>query len=146
MLKEVGTLFSYWYAFTEAGCTREELWQTSALIRGRMKSSCPRYHESSDKDVRRRATGFLKNRDILFTFLRVGGIEPTNNVAERAIRPAVQWRKISFGNQSPEGERFTERILTVTRTYQMQQKNSFRFLSHLMAAFFRQEPSPSLLK
>jgi len=146
MLKETGTLFSYWHAFKQAGCTREELWQASALIRGRMKSSCARYQNSSDKEVRKRAAGFLKNWDILFTFLRVEGIEPTNNAAERAIRPAVQWRKICFGNQSSDGERFTERILTVTRTCQMRQKNAFQFLTHLMSAFFRQEPLPSLLR
>ena len=145
MLKEAGTLFSYWHAFKESGCTREELWQASALIRGRMKSSCLRYRESSDKGVRTRARGFLKNWDILFTFLRVEGIEPTNNAAERAVRPAVQWRKICFGNQSFAGERFTERILTVTRTCQMRQKNPFQFLSHLMTAFFRQESLPSLI-
>ena len=146
MLKEAGTLFSYWHAFKEAGCTREELWQASALIRGRMKSSCLRYRDSSDKDVRTRAAGFLKNWDILFTFLRIEGIEPTNNAAERAIRPAVQWRKICFGNQSCDGERFTERILTVTRTCQMRQKNSFQFLTHLMTAFLRQESLPSLIR
>ncbi len=146
MLKEVGTLFSYWHAFKEVGCTREELWQASALIRGRMKSSCLRYRESSDKDVRTRTAGFLKNRDILFTFLRIEGIEPTNNAAERAIRPAVQWRKICFGNLSCDGERFTERILTVTRTCQMQNSNAFQFLYHLMSAFFRRESLPSLLK
>ena len=146
MLKEAGTLFSYWHAFKEAGCTRAELWQASALIRGRIKSSCLRYQKSSDKDVRTRAAGFLKNWDILFTFLRVEGIEPTNNAAERAIRPAVQWRKICFGNQSSNGERFTERILTVTRTCQMRQKNAFRFLTRLMSAFSRQEPLPSLTR
>ncbi|MGA2404759.1 MAG: transposase [Syntrophobacteraceae bacterium] len=68
-----------------------------------MKCCCLRYRESSDKDVRTRAAGFLKNWDILFTFLRVEGIEPTGNTAERAIRPAVQWRKICFGNQSYGG-------------------------------------------
>jgi transposase len=146
MLKETGTLFSYWHAFKQAGCTREELWQASALIRGRMRSSCQRYQHSSDKDVRTRATGFLKNWDILFTFLRVEGVEPTNNAAERAIRPAVQWRKISFGNQSSEGERFTERILTVTRTCQLRQRNPFLFLTHLMTAFFRHESLPSLIR
>jgi hypothetical protein len=146
MLKEAGTLFSYWHAFKEAGCTREELWQATALIRGRMKSSCLRHRQSSDKNVRTRAASFLKNWDILFTFLRAEGIEPTNNAAERAIRPAVQWRKICFGNQSCDGERFTERILTVTRTCQMRQRNPFQFLTHLMTAFFRQEPLPSLVR
>jgi transposase len=146
MLKEAGTLFSYWHAFKEAGCSREELWQASALIRGRMKCCCLRYLESTDKDVRTRAAGFIKNWDILFTFLRIEGVEPTNNAAERAIRPAVQWRKICFGNQTCDGERFTERILTVTRTCKVQQRNPFQFLAHLMSAFFRQEPLPSLVR
>ena len=145
MLKEAGTLFSYWNAFKQSGCTREELWQATALIRGRMKCPCLRYRETADKDVRTRAAGFIKNWDMLFTFLRVEGIEPTNNAAERAIRPAVQWRKICFGNQSCDGERFTERILTVTRTCQMRQRNPFQFLSHLMRAFFRQESLPSII-
>lgn len=145
MLKEIGTLFSYWHAFKDTACTREELWQATALIRGRMKCSCLRYQNSTDQAVKTRAARFLKNWDILFTFLRVEGIEPTNNAAERAIRPAVQWRKISFGNQSPEGERFTERILTVTRTCQMQRRNPFQFLSQLMTAFFAQKPLPSLM-
>ena len=45
----------------------------------------------------------------------------TNNVAERALRTAVQWRKIMFGNRSVEGERAVARLLTVTRTCQLQQ-------------------------
>ena len=39
----------------------------------------------------------------LGTFGRVEGVEPTNNVAERAIRPCVLWRKGSFGPQSAQG-------------------------------------------
>ena len=63
----------------------------------------------------------------------------------RAIRPAVQWRKLCFGNQSEAGERFTERILTVTRTCQLRGKNSFHFLNDLMEAAFNGLPRPSLL-
>ena len=40
----------------------------------------------------------------LFMFLEHEGVEPTNNVAERSLRAAVQWRKISFGNRSRNGE------------------------------------------
>ncbi|MBP8646750.1 MAG: transposase [Syntrophobacteraceae bacterium] len=72
-------------------------------------------------------------------------MEPTNNLAERAIRPAVQWRKLCFGNQSEAGERFTERILTVTRTCRLQGKNPFHFLSDLMYAAFHGLQRPSLL-
>jgi transposase len=49
----------------------------------------------------------------LWTFVRVEGVEPTNNAAERALRPAVPWRKRSFGCHSEQGCRFAEPMLTV---------------------------------
>src|SRR5258707_10780154 len=52
----------------------------------------------------------------LWTFARVDGVEPTNNVAERALRPAVLWRKGSFGSDSEAGSRFAERLPTVAPT------------------------------
>ena len=52
----------------------------------------------------------------LWVFIRVAGVEPTNNVGEQEIRPAVLWRKGSFGSHSPQGSRFVERMLTVTRS------------------------------
>jgi hypothetical protein len=42
----------------------------------------------------------------------VEGVEPTNNGSERALRPAVLWRKGSFGCDSEAGSRFAERLLT----------------------------------
>ena len=48
----------------------------------------------------------LKLQDALFTFVRVEGIEPTNNPAEHALRHAVIWRKTSFGTDSEAGSRF----------------------------------------
>lgn len=50
----------------------------------------------------------LKVYDALWTFVRVEGVEPTNNAAERAIRPGVLWRKGSFGTQGAQGSRFVE--------------------------------------
>ena len=73
------------------------------------------------------------------------GVQPTNNPAESALRPSVQWRKLCFGNQSEAGERFTERILTVTRTCQLRGINPFHFLSQLMDAAFKGLQRPSLL-
>src|SRR5947207_15218942 len=49
----------------------------------------------------------------LWSFARVEGVEPTNNVAERALRPAVLWRQGSFGSNSGPGSRFAERLLTI---------------------------------
>jgi transposase len=133
MLKEIGTIFTYWHAFPDSGCTRAQLWLATALIRGRMKRYCNHYQDSKDPLVQTRAKRTLQNWNYLFTFLAHEGVEPTNNAAERAIRPAVQWRKICFGSQSAIGERFTERLLTVVRTCQRHGVNSFEFLAKIMS-------------
>ena len=65
----------------------------------------------------------LKRREALWTFVQVEGVDPTNNTAERAIRPGVQWRKGSFGTQSEEGSRFVESMMTVVATLKQQQRN-----------------------
>ena len=58
----------------------------------------------------------LKVEEGLWTFTRVRGIEPTNNAAERALRFAVIWRRISGGTDRPCGSRFVERTLSVVYT------------------------------
>src|SRR5262249_56112613 len=64
----------------------------------------------------------------LWTFARVEGVEPTNNVSERALRPAVPWRKGSFGSDSEAGSRFAERLLTVVATCRQQGRPLLNFL------------------
>ena len=49
--------------------------------------------------------------------MRHADVEPTNNAAERAIRPCVLWRKGSFGTQSHAGSRFVKVMLTVVATF-----------------------------
>jgi transposase len=85
------------------------------------------------------------HRDWLWTFLDTEGVEPTNNVSERALRPAVIWRKLSFGTQSARGSRFVETILTVVETCHRQSRNSFEYLTAAMQAHFAGQPAPSLL-
>jgi transposase len=145
MLSEIEKLFTHWYAFVDGVLTREELKRTTTLIRARMRRLCLHYKSSLDSAVSSRAQRTLINWDHLFTFIFHDGVEPTNNIAERALRFAVQWRKICFGSQSLQGERFTERILTVTRTCRLQGKNPFHFLCRLMDATFKRQPIPSLV-
>ena len=72
---------------------------------------------------RRDYRDILKRREALWTFVQVEGVEPTNNTAERALRPGVLWRKGSFGTQSEEGSRFVETMMTVVATLKQQQRN-----------------------
>jgi transposase len=87
----------------------------------------------------------LKRRQALWTFVRHEGVEPTNNAAERAIRPAVLWRKGSVGTQSPEGSRFVEAMMTVATTLKQQHRNVLGYLTAACEAPWRGDPAPSLL-
>ena len=70
---------------------------------------------------------------------------PTNNAAERAIRHAVIWRKISLGTDSEQGSRFVERMLTVVQTLRMQRRNILDFVAESCQAAIHKVPGPSLL-
>ena len=87
----------------------------------------------------------VDHRDWLWTFLEVEEIEPTNNAAERALRHAVIWRKLSFGTQSAAGSRFVETLLTTIETCRQQQRNVFEFVTHAVEAHFHHRNAPSLL-
>jgi transposase len=81
----------------------------------------------------------------LWTFARVDGVEPTNNSAERALRPAVLWRKGSFGAESAAGSQFAERLLTVIASCRQQERPLLAPLVAAGAAAVRGSPSPSQL-
>jgi transposase len=87
----------------------------------------------------------LKRREALWTFVQVEGVEPTNNTAERAIRPGVLWRKGSFGTQSEAGSRFVESMMTVVATLKQQKRNVLEYLAVAHEAALRGEAAPSLL-
>jgi transposase len=86
-----------------------------------------------------------KVRRALWTFVRHEGVEPTNNAAERAIRPGVLWRKGSFGTQSADGSRFVEAMMTVVATLKQQHRDALDYLTAACEAALRGEGAPSLL-
>jgi transposase len=81
----------------------------------------------------------------LWTLARVEGVEPTNNVSERTLRPAVLWRKGSFGSDSAAGSRFMERLLTVVATCRQQGRWLLAFLVAAGEGTLQGTPPPSLL-
>ncbi|MFO0888001.1 MAG: IS66 family transposase [Isosphaeraceae bacterium] len=87
----------------------------------------------------------LKVEEGLWTFAAVKGIEPTNNAAERALRFAVIWRRISGGTDSQRGSRFVERTLSVVGTCRQQGRNVLEYLTSCFEADHQGQPIPSLL-
>ena len=74
---------------------------------------------------------FIKNPPNLD---KMDGVEPTNNAAERAIRPAVLWRKGCFGADSPDGNTFVAKILTASATCRQQQRDLLVYLADIVVA------------
>jgi transposase len=81
----------------------------------------------------------------LWTFIRVEGVEPTNNHAERVLRRAVIWRKRSFGADSDAGCRFVERVMTAVMSRRLQKRPVLAFLEAAIKAHRSGRPAPSLV-
>ena len=101
------------------------------------KSPRTRYHRQFAKNL-------LKRWPALWTFSHTDGVEPTNNHAERGLRGAVIYRKLSLGSQSDRGERTTERLLSASLTCRLQQRSLFAYLTDVLTANTRGEPIPAL--
>lgn len=86
----------------------------------------------------------LGRYDALWCFLDDPLVSPTNNAAERALRHAVIWRKLSFGTQSDSGSRFVETLLTVIETCRQQGRPLFPFVTEAITRHFAQQPPLSL--
>lgn len=105
-----------------------------------------RYLNAANADVRNLAWALFVHNAHFFTFVHEEGGDPTNNAAERALRTAVQWRKIMFGTRSDDGERAVERLLTIVRTCQLQQMNALVYLTAAIHAHRRRQAVASLLR
>jgi len=81
----------------------------------------------------------------MWGFVEADGWPTDNSEAERALRPAVLWRKRSFGTQSVRGSRFVERILSVTETLKRRGRRTMEFLEATWRHVTCGEPRPSLL-
>jgi transposase len=145
-------LFRLWHRF-RAGpgvrygpITREQLIAKSIPLEKKFFALADHYIDSRDKDVRNLALALLNHFEKFFAFLRNEGVEPTNNCAERALRCAVQWRKISFGSRSTQGEIAVARLLTVTRTCRIQNREPLDYLGSAIRSHRKAQAVPSLFK
>ena len=91
------------------------------------------------------ANRFRKHGEAYFQFITTPGVEPTNNLAEQAIRFVVIDRYITQGTRSEKGRVWCQRIWTVLATCASQGRNAFDFICQSIQAHFSDQPFPSLL-
>ena len=150
----VARLFRLWYRFrgdlhdgrgSPQTLDRRQLLVKSIPLQKKLFVLAQTHLDDDDREVRNLATALFAHSHRLFTFLEVEGVEPTNNAAERSLRTAVQWRKISFGNRSRNGEIAVARLLTVTQTCKRQQRHVLGYLTDAVRSHRLCSPAPSLL-
>ncbi len=153
LVKQQEKLFELWHRVRDGTLKRCEFQLLVQQIRNTINSSLQEAanYEIGSKEKTplaktvRTCRQILKVEPALWLFVEVVGVEPTNNAAERAIRPAVIWRRTSFGSQTAAGSRFVERMLTVVTTLKSQRRNVLDFITAAVSAARSDSPAPSLL-
>jgi len=145
LLAQARQMFTWWHRVREGTLTRSTFRSYMTPLRREVERLLVAGSRSGVPKTAGTCHDILKRREALWTFVQVEGVEPTNNAAERSIRPGVLWRKGSFGTQSAEGSRFVESMMTVVTTLQQQQRNVLEFLTAACEAALRGEAAPSLL-
>ncbi len=143
-VKECARVFALWRQVQEGQINREQLRRGIQRIRNRFRRLVRRGAESGDKRVAGFCRNLLRLQRWLWTFVDEP-VEPTNNAAERALRPAVLWRKGCFGNQSEAGMCYVERVLTFAATCRQQQVHPVDFLALSILALRSGTPDPTLV-
>ena len=138
-------MFSFWHLLEKGQSSRVRFQEQMLPIRTQVGDLLRKGSNCSHSATAGTCRDILKRESALWTFIDVEGVQPTNNVGEQKIRPAVLWRNSSFGTQSNAGSRFVERILTVATTLKQQKRNLLDYLTETCDAANYGGPVPSLL-
>lgn len=153
LLTQETALFKLWYRVRDGTLERDAFRQAvqpiQVAIKGWLEQGASYPIGAKEKtpfaQTVRTCRQLLRVEPALWTFVAVLGVEPTNNAAERALRPAVIWRRISFGSQSQAGSEFVARMLTVLSSLQAQERDVLAFLTQALRSARRGHEPPSLL-
>lgn len=128
----------------EGGHGRDRLQSRVRPLQARMRQLVEAGEKSGNKGVAGTSRNLLRLWPSLWTFLDEP-VELTNNAAERALRPAVLWRKNCFGSQSRTGMRYAERILSVSATCRQQGIHPLDFIALSISALRSGTSAPEIL-
>jgi transposase len=138
-------LFDWWHRVRDGTMARATLRCHVAIMRFSFRDDLRRGVACGCAKTAGTCRELLAGETHLGTFVRVEGVEPTNNDAERALRHGVIYRKLSGGTDSESGSRFVERMLTVVATCRQQEINVLDYLTRCYQAHLDGQPAPSLL-
>jgi transposase len=144
LLWQSDKLFEAWHKVRDNTIRRSTFLQTVSWMRLMVRSSLERGAVCACPKTATTCGELLRLWDCLWTFTRVEGVEPTNNAAERALRHAVIWRRISGGTDSEDGSRFVERMLSAVATCRQQGVDVLEYLTRCHRARLEGWAAPPL--
>lgn len=97
------------------------------------------------REAQNLADRFRNHGAAYFQFITTPDIDPTNNVAEQAIRFIVIDRHITQGTRSINGRTACERLWTIVATCSLRGRSAFEFIRQAVHAHWYHETPPSLL-
>ena len=143
--KEARLMFHCWHRWKKWKVLHPHT--SMASLESQMKSCRRRILVLLEEGTRRgvcKCKMILKFEALLWTFTRFDGIEPTNNAAENTLRPAVIWKKLSFGVESERGALYVECMLSFWATCRRNGVNAVSFLKDLVKAHRLGQPLPDI--
>ena len=145
LMDEEKLLFTWWHRVRDGTLARSSFQSYVVALRGRVKTLLKEGTVCGHAKTMSMCREILTLEPAMWTFVRVPGVEPTNNAAERVIRALVIWRKICFGTHSPEGSRFVERMMTVACSLKQQGRNVVDYVTAAVEASMRGASPQSIL-
>jgi len=128
MLRAQERLFDLWHQFRGGEISRAAMRRKAVPYVSRLKQQLRAAACTEHKEAKTLGKQLLEHWSKLWTFLRHGGVEPTNNSAERALRPLVILKRIFQRLPSPRGKAFFERMTTTAATARIRGVPFFQWL------------------
>lgn len=145
LLQEEKRLFEWWHRVRDGTLQRSTFRAYVAPLKARVEALLRQGSRCGHGKTEGTCRALLKLAPAMWTFVRLEGVSPTNNAAERALRPGVLWRKICYGTHSAAGSRFVESMMTVACTLKQQGRNVVDYVTHSVESALRGEHPQSLL-
>jgi len=147
--KEARKMFRLWHRFKRWKSNQESkgIKVSMTVLEAQMKAVRDRIKvllEEGEKRGVPKCGTILKSEPQLWVFTQREGIEPTNNAAEQNIRPAVLWKKRSFGVESERGGKYVEAMLSIRMTARLNGVCVAKFLREVVCAYRKKTPAPSI--
>jgi transposase len=143
-LEITGTMFKLYREFKNQKLTRSQLIEQIEPLKKQMQEAMEIGAACGQEKSAGLFRSLLKRKRGLWRFADTPGVDPTNNLAERMLRPAVIWRKKSFGCHSRRGCQYVERMLSVIQTLRRRNADVLSYLSCAVEAHRKGIDPPAL--